>query len=550
MRGPSSEWPVPAPDQPPGLRPRLIRCPLPRRADRARPHQELQCPPPSPTSACPRPCAASSPSQGITDAVPHPGGHAARRAGRARPLRPRPDRVGQDHRLRHPPRHPHRPGRAQAAHGRWCWCPTRELAAQVRDELVMLAGPARRLASRPSTAATASTASSRPCAAASTSPSACPGRLADLIDRGDVRLDAVEVVVIDEADRMADMGFLPEVKRLLDHVPDDRQTLLFSATLDGAVDELIRRYQQRPARHELPADPDDGARVEHLFWTVARDQRIGLCAKVISLARSDHRVLPHQARRRPGRPPARGRRRARRRHPRRSVAGPARAGPGRVPARPGRRAGGHRRGRPRHPRRRRGRGRAPRSARPTRRTTSTARAAPAGPGPTGVVVSFVAPEQRKDVAKMQRTLGMPSGMTTPDATGLPRASAASAGPPQPRPSERPRGRRAATARPAGSPRPPLGRRSSMAAGRQGRTSAQAESTAVGSAGQGGGQGGPEARPTPRPSSTSAKPTARPVGPTSSPVRSAGATAAPTVTPAVDLVPTRAQRRQPSGARTR
>ena len=70
---------------------------------------------------------------------------------------------------------------------------------------------------------------------------ACPGRLRDLIDQHCVRLDAVEVVVIDEADRMADMGFLPEVCRILDDVPEDRQTMLFSATLDGDVAHLTAK---------------------------------------------------------------------------------------------------------------------------------------------------------------------------------------------------------------------------------------------------------------------------------------------------------------------
>ena len=159
--------------------------------------------------------------------------------------------------------------------------PTRELAAQVRDELIMLAGPKGASVE----AFYGGNGFDRQLKALRRGVDiavACPGRLADLIGRGDVRLDAVEVVVIDEADRMADMGFLPEVKRLLDQVPDDRQTLLFSATLDGAVDELIRRYQHEPARHELPDDPDDGARVVHEFWSVSRDQRIGLCAKLVA----------------------------------------------------------------------------------------------------------------------------------------------------------------------------------------------------------------------------------------------------------------------------
>ena len=73
---------------------------------------------------------------------------------------------------------------------------------------------------------------------------ATPGRLKDLLERGSLRLDDVNLVVVDEADRMADMGFLPEVRRLLDLTNKKRQTMLFSATLDGDVDVLVRDYQR------------------------------------------------------------------------------------------------------------------------------------------------------------------------------------------------------------------------------------------------------------------------------------------------------------------
>ncbi|OWY60171.1 RNA helicase, partial [cyanobacterium TDX16] len=76
------------------------------------------------------------------------------------------------------------------------------------------------------------------------------------------------------------MGFLPEVKRLLDQVRDDRQTLLFSATLDGAVDELVRRYQHDPVRHEH--DPvDEAPPNRHVFWKVDRGSRVHTAAEVI-----------------------------------------------------------------------------------------------------------------------------------------------------------------------------------------------------------------------------------------------------------------------------
>jgi superfamily II DNA/RNA helicase len=79
---------------------------------------------------------------------------------------------------------------------------------------------------------------------------ACPGRLEDLIAQGHCSLADVDITVLDEADHMADLGFLPAVRRLLDRTPADGQRMLFSATLDAAVDSLVRRYLTDPAVHE------------------------------------------------------------------------------------------------------------------------------------------------------------------------------------------------------------------------------------------------------------------------------------------------------------
>ena len=89
---------------------------------------------------------------------------------------------------------------------------------------------------------------------------ACPGRLEDLMQEGTIRLSEVRTVVIDEADRMADMGFLPAVRRILDSTPSSRQTLLFSATLDGDVDTVVRRYLNNPVRQRWSTTPRPGPR--------------------------------------------------------------------------------------------------------------------------------------------------------------------------------------------------------------------------------------------------------------------------------------------------
>ncbi|MER7583705.1 DEAD/DEAH box helicase [Kitasatospora sp. NPDC097691] len=86
---------------------------------------------------------------------------------------------------------------------------------------------------------------------------ATPGRLRDLLNRGSAKLDDVQTVVLDEADQMADMGFLPEVTEILDQVPAGGQRLLFSATLENEIDTLVKRYLKNPVTHEV--DPSAGA---------------------------------------------------------------------------------------------------------------------------------------------------------------------------------------------------------------------------------------------------------------------------------------------------
>ncbi|HUG83548.1 MAG TPA: DEAD/DEAH box helicase [Euzebya sp.] len=143
--------------------------------------------------------------------------------------------------------------------------PTRELAAQIRVEMQPLAD-ARGVSTATFYGGTNINADIRALKHGCDIAIATPGRLEDLIQRRLCRLDDVGIVILDEADRMADMGFLPVVKRLLDQTPDHRQTLLFSATLDGDIDVLIKRYQTNPARHEVAQPHEARGDVIHHFW--------------------------------------------------------------------------------------------------------------------------------------------------------------------------------------------------------------------------------------------------------------------------------------------
>ncbi|KRO53037.1 MAG: DEAD/DEAH box helicase [Ilumatobacteraceae bacterium] len=155
--------------------------------------------------------------------------------------------------------------------------PTRELAAQVAKEVAMLCA-----GGGITVAAVYGGAGYGPQVKAARAASivvATPGRLEDLMKRRDLDLGAVAIVVIDEADRMADMGFMPAVKRIMRTIPGGRQTLLFSATLDGDVDNLIREFQRDPKKHQVAA-AENGGEIEHLFWNVNRDERTRMVSEI------------------------------------------------------------------------------------------------------------------------------------------------------------------------------------------------------------------------------------------------------------------------------
>jgi ATP-dependent RNA helicase RhlE len=150
--------------------------------------------------------------------------------------------------------------------------PTRELATQIVDDLRPLAH-ARALRIAPVYGGVGIVKQARLAAQAHIIV-ATPGRLEDLIGRGALTLDRVRILVLDEADRMLDMGFKPAVDRIVALCPRERQTLFFSATLDGDAGRVARHYTHDPRRHEHAPTATSTAAVEHRFVAVERDQRI------------------------------------------------------------------------------------------------------------------------------------------------------------------------------------------------------------------------------------------------------------------------------------
>ena len=111
---------------------------------------------------------------------------------------------------------------------------------------------------------------------------ATPGRLEDFLRRRSVNLNSVEMLVLDEVDRMLDMGFLPAIRRIVGALPKTRQTMCYSATLDANITEIVRDYVQKPVRIEIGTTSKPSDRVELRVYTVMQDQKLGLLNQMLT----------------------------------------------------------------------------------------------------------------------------------------------------------------------------------------------------------------------------------------------------------------------------
>jgi superfamily II DNA/RNA helicase len=159
--------------------------------------------------------------------------------------------------------------------------PTRELAAQVSAELESLV-PAKGLKVAAVYGGVPLNAQAKRAKSAHVLV-ATPGRLQDLADRRLVDLSNVRILVLDEADRMLDMGFQPQVDRIVGRLPRNRQTMFFSATLDGPVGELARNYTNSPSRFEAAlAEEQEPGEIEHRFVPVTADTKVETLVKHVN----------------------------------------------------------------------------------------------------------------------------------------------------------------------------------------------------------------------------------------------------------------------------
>ncbi len=158
--------------------------------------------------------------------------------------------------------------------------PTRELALQVDGELRWMAD-ARGLRAVAIYGGASMEAQRSALSAGCEIVVATPGRLIDLIGRGDIFLSKVSFLVLDEADRMCDMGFMPNVEWLIRHMSKDRQTLLFSATLGSDVNTLVKHELRDPVRHTVESDSTTVEESRHIFLKVHEMDRVKVVASVV-----------------------------------------------------------------------------------------------------------------------------------------------------------------------------------------------------------------------------------------------------------------------------
>ena len=168
--------------------------------------------------------------------------------------------------------------------------PTRELALQVEEALRQVGTP---LGLR-STVIMGGASQNKQVAALRGNPHiviATPGRLVDLMNQGLYKLDKVNIIILDEADRMLDVGFLPEIRRILKKVPKERQTMLFSATMPKSISSLASEFMKMPIRIEIAPQGTAAENVEHEIFVVEKNNKMRLLDSLLQQHQNDKVLL-------------------------------------------------------------------------------------------------------------------------------------------------------------------------------------------------------------------------------------------------------------------
>ena len=162
-------------------------------------------------------------------------------------------------------------------------CPTRELAVQVAEEFGKLAAFKKGLMEVPIYGGQSYERQFRALAAGAQVVIGTPGRVMDHMERGTLRLDSLKVIVLDEADRMLDMGFRDDIEHVLKSVPAERQCLFFSATMPRAIQDLIKRYTRDPEWIRIESHAQNAPQVEQIYFEVDRRSKIEVLTRLIDL---------------------------------------------------------------------------------------------------------------------------------------------------------------------------------------------------------------------------------------------------------------------------
>ncbi len=162
-------------------------------------------------------------------------------------------------------------------------CPTRELAVQVAEEAAKLSLFKRGVQAVPIYGGQSYERQFRALAAGAQVVIGTPGRVMDHMDRGTLKLDALKLVVLDEADRMLDMGFRDDIEHILKSVPDQRQLLFFSATMPRIIQDLIKRYTRDPAWIKIESVAQNAPQVEQVYFEVDRRSKIEALTRLVDV---------------------------------------------------------------------------------------------------------------------------------------------------------------------------------------------------------------------------------------------------------------------------